>query len=178
MNNIVLLDTDYPGSFHTSGTAMSMGPLGIQYIASYLNKNGKKVTVLEQNGKSLDIFSREVLKYNPELVGFSNMLVKWNDQNKLADMLKKINEIYTVIGGPGISGYPDLLTNSNFDYGLKGEGEEALLSLINALEGKCNLSLICVFFICVCFICVCFIFVCLICVCFICVFFICVFFIF
>lgn len=140
INRIVLVDTDYEGSFHTSKGAAGIGCVGIQYIGRYLHEQGKDVTVLVQDSQTLESFADRIISYQPDLVGVTNMLVKWDDQDHLAGMLKSRQDICAVVGGPGISGKPDLLEHSNFDYGIKGEGERALFDLIEAIENSSDLS--------------------------------------
>jgi len=140
LGKIVLVDTSIESSESTSKNASGMGSLGIQYIGAYLKNEGCDVEIVTQVG-SLENLSEEIIGKNPSYVGFSSMLAKWNDQDKLANIIKNSNQnLTTIVGGAGISGNPHLLDSSNFDYGIKGEGEEALLSLISCLEEDKDVS--------------------------------------
>lgn len=98
-------------------------PLGIQYLASLLKKEGQDVEIidftfdsnLERLKKSLD---------NVSFIGFSFTSPLFNRALKILNYIKSINkEIVTIAGGPHPTVDHASVLNQGFDYVAIGEGE-------------------------------------------------------
>jgi radical SAM superfamily enzyme YgiQ (UPF0313 family) len=107
----------------------SMPPIGILYIISYLEKYNYKVSFIDL---SVEVYEKqqfvEVLrKANPKVVGMSTYVESWNIQNALAKQIKMLlNDVIIVAGGHcGTFCFTDMLKYHDFDFIIKGEGEEA-----------------------------------------------------
>ncbi len=125
-------------------------PIGIAYIMGALQRHGHRVDhvdILASGGYQV---LEERLRQNIyDLVGVSIRNIDNVDstapQELLADIAEAVRRIRThsqaplVLGGPGFSIMPErLLDHLGADYGIVGEGEEALPQLLNRLmAGEC-----------------------------------------
>jgi anaerobic magnesium-protoporphyrin IX monomethyl ester cyclase len=113
--------------------------LGIGYISSYLESNGIECKIFDAN---FNAWTEEqtveaVVKYNPDLIGFSAMTHEICAAHSLASKLNSsLSGVPTVIGGCHITALPQetLEEFSGFTYGIYGEGEKTLLQLARYLQ--------------------------------------------
>ena len=112
-------------------------PLGIGYLASYLEREGHKVSFLDLNLTHLDEqeFQKRLREYAPDFVGVS---VLCTNPDKLRDTIRAIKDaidVPVVAGGAQVSASPEhTLRYINADYAVVGEGEITLTELVGALE--------------------------------------------
>ena len=116
-------------------------PLGLAYLAAFLEKHNHQVKILDALvlGLTDNQICQRIKKYRPELVGISQMFTNYAaDGYRLAEITKKINpKITVVIGGAHPSINPEsIFKNKNIDFVVKGEGEIAFLKLIQDLAKK------------------------------------------
>lgn len=123
---------------------VSVPPLGILYLASYINKYSARfsvsiIDVAVENASLSDIASR-INKIKPFAIGISAMTAQLQGCIELARFLKSHTDNPKIfLGGPHISADPDFLNRFGdiFDYGIVGEAEKTFLgSLDNLLEGR------------------------------------------
>jgi anaerobic magnesium-protoporphyrin IX monomethyl ester cyclase len=101
-------------------------PLNLGSIASYLEKNGVDVRIIDQlAGQNVE---KEIKKYSPDVVGITATTPLIMDAYKVADFCKS-QGILTVMGGVHVSILPDEALK-HADVVVKGEGERALLDLV------------------------------------------------
>ncbi|MHA1336651.1 MAG: B12-binding domain-containing radical SAM protein [Promethearchaeota archaeon] len=124
--------------------------LGIEYISSVLKKNGHKTDLLFDAGagdiefkiKFLDRYNKfekvlilKIKKFSPDLIAFSGLtnLILWI--KKTAKLIKENYDIPIIIGGihPTIAPL-ETINYKYFDMICRGEGEIAMLELVNSLE--------------------------------------------
>ena len=119
-------------------------PLGIAYIASYLEKHNYDVSILDS--KALNLTTAEtkdrILKEKPDVVGITSMTPNIKGALEAAKLVKEVsNNIITVIGGPQISVFPKETLSFDFiDFGIYGEGEHAMLELVNSIHNGKDFS--------------------------------------
>ena len=116
-------------------------PLGILYIATFLQKKGIDVKVLDSFivGHTLEELREVILKENPDVVGFSAMTCQVNVILDIAEELKKYRPfVKIVVGGPHISSTKEELFkfSGNIDFLFYGEAEKTFYKFINALGGN------------------------------------------
>lgn len=132
-------------------------PLGILYIASILEKEGKGVEIFDsiactdkliirdignkkiRIGASWAKIGQKIKDARPDIVGISNHFSSQVDNAiEVARIAKRIDSrIITVIGGPHSSGLPeDFLKEKSIDFVIMGEGEYSFLELTTDLEKK------------------------------------------
>lgn len=121
-------------------------PLGIGYLASYLRENNHSVKIIDRvpfyykNNLDLDICDnltkKEILKFRPDIVGFTCMTSQIPDLIHISKKLKKmpeLNKSLFVAGGSHIITEPEwtLKYIPTIDVSVFGEGETVMLSLAN-----------------------------------------------
>lgn len=137
-------------------------PLGLGYLAAVLEKNGIDVNIVDcliegwdkrfeigsgiiRVGLPFDDIERKIRSYAPDVVGVNNLFTKQRgNAHKIYELAKNIDEnIVTIAGGAHPTAMPELvLSDDNVDYVVLGEGEESLLDLINAVEGRSDFSMV------------------------------------
>lgn len=117
-------------------------PLGIAYIASFLNKHGHDVSILDceaENSCAADI-KREIEKEDPDIVGVSAITTNIHGALESCRIAKECGKT-VVIGGSHMVIFPtETMTYSYIDYGVCGEGEQPMLELLKAIENKGDIS--------------------------------------
>ena len=133
-------------------------PLGLAYLAAYLEREGHEVMILDSRGGKEDTtqtstYSRfglsddkiltKIQSYSPEIIGISNMFTAYSgDPHRIAELIKKKwPEIPIVFGGSHPSEFPELvMKDKNVDMVVKGEGEKTFSELLKKLGNKEPLS--------------------------------------
>ena len=112
-------------------------PIGIAYLASYARKYGgfSDIRIIDRENRL-----EAIKKYKPDLIGISSVSEQYFRANKLAGEIKKITKVPLIIGGVHISAVPEQLLNSNFDFGVIGEGEITFLELLQLYQGERKFS--------------------------------------
>jgi anaerobic magnesium-protoporphyrin IX monomethyl ester cyclase len=113
-------------------------PLGLAYIGAAIEKAGYEVKILDVQG--LNLTSKEarekIFSENADIVGITSMTSNFKGVLEAAKFSKESGAI-VVLGGPQMSAYPkESLSSKNIDYGIFGEGENAMVELIRAIEKK------------------------------------------
>jgi radical SAM superfamily enzyme YgiQ (UPF0313 family) len=105
-------------------------PIGLLYIASYLEKYGKKVYIYDGRIESESIEKlKDIINYiKPDYIGISLLTYEGNFGHLTASIAKQINnKIKIVIGGPHASTFPRcILKDKNIDIVCCSEGEIAM----------------------------------------------------
>jgi len=113
-------------------------PLGIAYLASTLEQDGHKVTILDMNiNKNID----SEIKKDPDLVGFTATTPAIKKVWRLAEQVKTASQAKIVIGGPHPSALPyESIEKTGVDVVVVGEGEETLKEICGRVESKRSLA--------------------------------------
>ena len=109
-------------------------PYGIGYIASYLaaREPGVRVKVIDFDMEqySVEGWQSELIRYEPDIVGISILMLNAGHGMQLAQLAKKMNpRITTVIGGVSASLFPRECLKS-CDIVVRGEGEETFHEIV------------------------------------------------
>lgn len=125
-------------------------PLGILYLAGYLKKNSKhEIFGLDAQVEGLDYsdkFINKISEINPDVVGITAMTFTLPDVLRTVKIIKNAEEklnkkVIVVLGGPHIHLFPiESISLANIDFVIKGEGEKPFFHLLEALEGRFQLS--------------------------------------
>jgi radical SAM superfamily enzyme YgiQ (UPF0313 family) len=128
-------------------------PLGVSYLKTYLNKRDPSlnISVFDFNCSSVENF---VSLLKAQTFGFicvslrniddtniyaRNCFVGW--YKEIIDTVRQYSKAVVIIGGAGFSIFPaELFNDLNPDYGIKGEGEEALFDLISGIKAGNDIS--------------------------------------
>jgi anaerobic magnesium-protoporphyrin IX monomethyl ester cyclase len=147
--------TFYPGSEPPAGNL----PIGLMYIAAVLQKADYRVEILDafmsdptfrkkdntiSVGMHFERIKQEIRERQPEIVGIAGPFTcQIENTLKISNLTKEVNpKIVTVVGGPHVSLVPkDFLEEAkNVDIAVIGEGEYAMLDIVQAFEDKKQLS--------------------------------------
>jgi len=122
---IALVRPDFRGLTHQPDM-----PLGLLYIASYLEKHGYNPDVYDLNKQDIPVWT----KY--DIIGFSMLPLARKQVWELIDEIKtKKPSIKIVLGGVFPSSIPEfLIKNLNIDAIIVGEGEATFLDLVKHWE--------------------------------------------
>jgi radical SAM superfamily enzyme YgiQ (UPF0313 family) len=110
--------------------------IGVQCLSSYLKANGHEVELsLLSKHKTFDALLSEVMDFNPHIMGFSVMTPEAEYFQTVTKELKQNTGCTIIWGGAHCIFMPNVVTeNSDVDIICIGEGEEALLMLMNRIE--------------------------------------------
>ena len=114
-------------------------PLGLGYLASYLEKYGRykyEIKVVDGNYDQ-DIFNT-IKKFNPKVIGFTGLSPQIRDVVSLSQRLRlALPESYQILGGIHATSEPEKsLRKAGLDYAVLGEGEETFQELADYLISK------------------------------------------
>ena len=132
---------------NTNTMTPPIAPIGLDYLAGALERVGVQVDIVDlcladdPAGILADYFAT----HDPELVGVSFRNVddcfwpsaKWFAPNltRLVASLKTMTDAPIVVGGVGFSIFPERIVEaSGADFGIRGDGEDALVSLLAQLR--------------------------------------------
>ncbi len=124
--------------------------LGVEVISAVLRRNGHETGLLFDPGadnvfyfelpifKHLNVEDRlikQAIEYQPDLIAFSCITNLYPYEKSIASRLRQHLDVPFVIGGVHPTTLPDkIMEDGIFDYLCVGEGEYALVDLINAIE--------------------------------------------
>lgn len=109
--------------------------LGLFYISAVLKRAGHDVRYFFDD-RNLE---RELKKFSPDLAGFSVLTGNHLWALKCALAVKEIlPKVKTIIGGPHATYYPEIINHPGIDIICRGEGENSIIELCNALEKDNN----------------------------------------
>lgn len=132
----------------------AMPPLGLAYLAAVLERAGHEVAILDcvvsafermqqlpdgrlRHGLDDGSIAGEIRRFSPRLVGISSLFSTQSaSAHHVCGLVKKADpSIATVMGGAHPSAVPgEVLADANVDYVICGEGESALLRLVETLD--------------------------------------------
>ncbi|MBI5118174.1 cobalamin B12-binding domain-containing protein [Candidatus Poribacteria bacterium] len=117
--------------------AVTMPPMGLLYVAAYLEKHGYEVSILDCELEGLNLANAigKIKEARPDLVGMTCLTPNFRRCNALTSSIKKEIGVPVVYGGAHPTLLPEgTLRNSEVDYIVIGEGEVTFLELLNALN--------------------------------------------
>tara|TARA_Y100000034_G_scaffold104910_1_gene131803 strand:+ start:2104 stop:3645 length:1542 start_codon:yes stop_codon:yes gene_type:complete len=149
-----------PPYTHTKGEhQFIVFPLGIAYIASVLEKAGHEVKVIDSLvedpkpkkdkdgnflvGLSWNSLIIKIKEFDPDVLGVScGFTSQFKNTEKLCKLVRTFKKNIKIFGGGAhASALTDKIIKTGLiDYAIFGEGEETVVELIEAIEGKISLS--------------------------------------
>ncbi len=102
-------------------------PLGLAYISAYLKERGIECKIIDKERNIV----KAVKKENPDIVGFSAMLLNYDKIVEIAKAVKDLG-IKVMVGGVQVTTMPRSL--SVFDLGVIGEGEETVFEVASGKD--------------------------------------------
>jgi anaerobic magnesium-protoporphyrin IX monomethyl ester cyclase len=116
--------------------------LSIMQLSAVVKQGGHESFLYLDNGNYEGLI-RFVNKIKPDLIGFSVMTGQHFWAIKTAEILKEKlnkNKPLIIFGGPHPTFVPEIIENRPIDIICRGEGEGAILSLMNSIENKSDFS--------------------------------------
>ena len=113
-------------------------PLNIALLASYVReRGGYDCSIVDfeiVSAGSASQMAQVVLEESPRYVCFTTLTPRFPTVVRIAQEIKKLApDVITIAGGPHVTGDPAHSLFDGISYGIIGEGEEALLELLNVL---------------------------------------------
>ncbi|MDP6391293.1 MAG: cobalamin-dependent protein, partial [Alphaproteobacteria bacterium] len=151
MFDICLIRPPAVESFRFATTSITL-PLGLAYIAAAVERDGRRVCVVDAVGEGPEIRTRyckgylvglrfeEVVRRIPhesEIVGITVVFThEWPSVVRLVELIKQARpDLRIILGGEHITSMPEFcLMTSEADYLVIGEGEECVVDLLEALD--------------------------------------------
>ncbi len=119
-------------------------PFAIGTLSALLKQHGHETELLYiQNGISEDALLSFVGSVNPDLIAFSTVTLQWRYTKKYARIIKTRFDVPIVCGGIHPTFMPqEVISEPSINMLCIGEGEYALLDVVNCLESNGDLSII------------------------------------
>lgn len=105
---------------------------GIMYISAVLKKHNHTAEVFIE-GLEKD-FIKSLCESRPDVVGFTLITGEQRWVENRAHQIKKVLGVPIIVGGPHPTYFPEMIDKDNIDIVCRGEGEFAVLELLNRLE--------------------------------------------
>jgi len=123
-----------PSGRHGLSFAFDIIPTGFEYIAAYIENDVDEVNIIDLEMEPKPI-QQTIEKYldelRPDLVGISMSATEHSEGLEIAQLAKN-HDIVTVLGGYHPTEIPDeLLSHSQVDFVIRGEGERTMQDLIS-----------------------------------------------
>lgn len=97
-------------------------PLGLLHLCAYLKKEGHEVMVYDGTFLRPEDFSRQLSRFEPEVVGFyANMMTRLQVLHLREEI--RDHKVRVVVGGPDPPYYAEAYLQRGFDLVIAGEGE-------------------------------------------------------
>jgi len=139
---IVLVHPPSDPLCHEAMFGLKVPPLGLAYIASYLEERGFEPDIIDLSVQhmSKDDFRSKLETANPDLVGVYCSITRVKQSLEAAQVAKSLGAT-VVLGGPHATVNSEtLIRNENVDVIVRGEGEESFTRLAESIESKHSLA--------------------------------------
>lgn len=113
-------------------------PLGIMTLSAFLKKHGYNCDFIDLAFEK--DYVQSVLKIKPDVIGYSIITGKHKFFSDINRELKNHLNFVSVFGGPHPTFFPDYINEEGIDIICRGEGENALLELLVAMDNKVDLT--------------------------------------
>ena len=112
--------------------------LGILYLSAYLKEQGIKTALLiTRSPKNL---VKKVNQLQPRLLAISLLSAGYKKPLEILEKAKAQLNCPVVVGGSHPTFFPEVLSHPALDFIIRGEGEESLYLLVQALKGEISLK--------------------------------------
>ncbi len=119
-------------------------PLGIQYVAAYLNAHGITASLFDTTFSTKEKFRNHIVQTRPDVIGiYTNLMTKLNVLEALA-FIKSRPELAgtrVVLGGPEVTHHAENFLAHGADVLVIGEGEETMRELVETWSSPLPLAL-------------------------------------
>ena len=114
----------------------AVASLGPAFIAAFLRNNGHEADLLRISPEaSIGDICKSIVQHAPQLLGLSLTSRQWLRAREVVEGIRKSLDVPVIAGGLHATFAPQTVLNSpGFDYVCLGEGELAMLELVDTLE--------------------------------------------
>jgi radical SAM superfamily enzyme YgiQ (UPF0313 family) len=105
--------------------------LGVMYLSSVLKKYNLE-TKLFVTGENVE----EIIAWKPDFIGYSASTGRHRNLQKFNSELKKRINFVSVFGGPHPTYFPEIASDKDIDYIVRGEAEEVIATLLSQPKEK------------------------------------------
>ena len=107
--------------------------VGVMCLSAYVKSKGHGCDILIESEEGKD-FEAKIREYKPDVIAFSAMTGFHNHYLQIAERVKEILNVPIVFGGPHATFFPEVIEHPAVDVVCRGEGEEALTDLLDAVD--------------------------------------------
>jgi len=134
MADVVLIYPPYRGN----AAERSYSPLGLSYIAAVLERTGYSVRIVDadMDGITAEGIAMLVRKEAPFLVGITVLTHTLPAVYSLVERIRELHQCTIVVGGAHVTADPQIVSDLNVPYGIRGEAEHGFPRLVEYLSGK------------------------------------------
>lgn len=111
---------------------------GVMILSSILKYKGHNCNLIVEALEKKPI--RSIVDYKPDLICFSIPSARANWMKATAKRIKSILNVPIVVGGPHPTFFPEIIENPAIDIVCIGEGEQAIVELVDNLEKKKDIT--------------------------------------
>lgn len=117
-------------------TSWAVASLGPAFLAAYLRQHGHEAGFIRiPHNQPIDEIIAVIRQNTPDLIGVSLTTRQWLRAREVIGSLRQVSNIPVIAGGLHPTFSPEeVLAQEGFDYVCIGEGEAALLELVNVLD--------------------------------------------
>jgi radical SAM superfamily enzyme YgiQ (UPF0313 family) len=108
-------------------------PLGMLYVSAALKKAGHQTEVVD--ARSLRTIINTIEKFGPDILAYP--IIRTGFHHYYLELNKKIKQdfkVLSLLGGPHPTYFPEIIEEEGVDGICRGEGEQAMVELVNRLE--------------------------------------------
>ncbi len=114
-------------------------PLSLAMLAAYVREKGNYQCDLidfeDIEPAGISQMANTIVQKNPAYVCLTALTPRFPTTVRIAGAIKSLcPDIITIVGGPHVTGLPQYSLFDGIDYAIAGEGEQALLELLNTIE--------------------------------------------
>jgi radical SAM superfamily enzyme YgiQ (UPF0313 family) len=112
-------------------------PLGIMHLSAALKREGHETFLICFKKENL---FKKLKELKPDILAYSITTGAHKEYISINKKIKKYFKGYSIFGGPHPTFYPEIIKEEGIDAVCRGEGEEALVELVNKLEKGKDIS--------------------------------------
>ncbi|MBU4332075.1 B12-binding domain-containing radical SAM protein [Patescibacteria group bacterium] len=141
----LLVNPPYSEKIYQSKKAPSVQPpIGLAYLAAFLEQEGEKVGILDANAEQLSVeeTARRICDSGAKFIGFGAVTPIIPIVYRIAGLVRKDSDAVIFVGGPHVTFMDDVTLNDcqAIDYIVRGEGELVINNLIRTVKVNGDIS--------------------------------------
>ncbi len=107
--------------------------VGVMCLSAYVKSKGHRCDILIETEEGKRFYDK-IRDFRPDVAAFSAMTGFHSHYLKVAEKLKETLAVPVIFGGPHATFFPEMIEHPAVDAVCRGEGEEALVDILEAVE--------------------------------------------